>query len=59
MHPRSLARPALAALVALALLAAACGGLGPDELPEEIGSDERGELRETIAAHRRREPLQP
>ena len=50
MHPRSLARPALAALVALALLAAACGGLGPDELPEEIGSDERGELRETIAA---------
>ena len=47
MRSRWLAR---SAGVALALLTAACGGLGPEELPEEIGGDERDELAETIAA---------
>ena len=45
-----LARPTVAALGALALLLAACGGLGADELPEEIGADARDEITEALSA---------
>jgi hypothetical protein len=50
MHPHLLTRLAAVALAALALLAAACGGLGDDELPEEIGSSEREEIVEVLEA---------
>ena len=48
MPARSLGPIAAATLAALALVAAACGGLGPDELPEAIGSKEREQITQTL-----------
>ena len=48
-RPRMLSTPVALALFG-ALLASACGGLDPDELPEEIGSGEREEIADVLAA---------
>ena len=42
--------PALALVAAFALLAAACGGLGADELPDELSDGDREEISETLEA---------